>query len=187
VKWTLQGVLARYILGHMKLKRTLTAFLMIAAMGMAQSPAAKTEVTVNGKKISIAYSAPSLRGRKDIFGKGGPIAKDPTYPVWRAGANAATALHTDADLMIGSLHVPKGDYTLYVDVGASPWQLIVSKETGQEGSSYNKAKDLGRVAMKMGKPPATVEAYKMTLTGGNSPKLELAWENTTATVDIMVH
>ena len=171
----------------MKLNRAFTAFLMTAAMGIAQSPAAKTEITVNGKKISIAYSAPSLKGRKDIFGKGGPIVNDPTYPVWRAGANAATALHTDADLMIGSLHVPKGDYTLYVDLSAKPWALIVSKETGQEGSSYNKAKDLGRVPMKIGKPPATVETYTMTLTGGNSPKLELAWENTTATVDIMVH
>src|ERR1044071_4699909 len=92
----------RYKIGHMK--RTLiaisTAFLLLAGTGIAQSPPASTEVTINGKKISIQYSAPSLRGRKDIFGKDGPIAKDSTYPVWRAGANAATALHTDADLMI---------------------------------------------------------------------------------------
>jgi hypothetical protein len=170
----------------MKLKRTFTAFLMVAAMGIAQSPPATTEITVNGKKISIKYSAPSMKGRK-IFGKDGLIAKDPGYPVWRAGANAATALHTDADLMIGSLHVPKGDYTLFVDTGTDPWQLIVSKETGQWGLAYKKANDLGRVPMKITKPAAPVETYKMTLTGGNSPKLELAWENVVATVDIMVH
>jgi hypothetical protein len=173
--------------------RTFTALtgilLLTACSGIAQSPAASTEVTINGKKISIKYSAPSLKGRKDIFGKGGPIAKDPTYPVWRAGANAATALHTDADLMIGSLHVPKGDYTLYVDIGVNPWQLIVSKETGQEGSSYDKSKDLGRVPMKMSKASAPVETYKMTLSQTKAPngKLELAWENTVASVDLMVH
>lgn len=171
------------------MKRTLTAFLMIAAFGAAQqSPPAQTEVTINGKKISIKYSAPSMRGRK-IFGKDGIIAKDTGYPVWRAGANAATALHTDGDLMIGSLHVPKGDYTLFVDTGANPWQLIVNKQTGQGGLDYDKSKDLGRVPMKMSKPAAPIETYKMTLSGagGNNAKLELAWENVVASVDIMVH
>jgi hypothetical protein len=174
------------------MKRTLTAlstgFLLLAGIGIAQSPPATTEVTVNGKKISIQYSAPSLRGRKDIFGKAGPIANDSTYPVWRAGANAATTLKTDADLTIGSLRVPKGTYTLYVDIGATPWQLIVNKQTGQDGSSYDKSQDLGRVPMKVGKPPATVETYKMTLSQaqGNNAKLELAWENVAASVDIAV-
>jgi len=169
--------------------RTLTAFLLVAGLASAQSPAAKTEVTVGGKKITINYSAPSLRGRKDIFGAGGPIKADSTYPVWRAGANNATALHTDADLMIGSLHVPKGDYTLFVDIGKTPWQLIVNKQTGQGGLDYDAKQDFGRVPMKMSKPPATVEAFKITLTqaGGSNAKLEMAWENTAASVDIMVH
>jgi hypothetical protein len=174
------------------MKRTLTAFstgfFLLAATGIAQSPPASTEATINGKQISIKYSSPSLRGRKDIFGKEGPIAKDSTFPVWRAGANAATALHTDADLMIGSLRVPKGDYTLYVDIGANPWQLIVNKQMGQDGSSYDKSQDLGRTPMKMGKNPAPVETYKMTLsqTKGNAGKLELAWENMAASVDFTV-
>ena len=66
------------------------------------SPPEATSVTINGKAISIKYSAPSVRGRK-IFGEGGQISKDPHYPVWRAGANAATALHTDADLDMNGL------------------------------------------------------------------------------------
>ncbi|MGH9481332.1 MAG: DUF2911 domain-containing protein [Terriglobales bacterium] len=45
-----------------------------------------------------------MRGRQ-IFGPGGLLSHDPNYPVWRAGANAATAFHTDADLMLGDLHV----------------------------------------------------------------------------------
>jgi hypothetical protein len=172
------------------MKRTLpalsTGFLVLAGIGIAQSPPATTEVTINGKKISIAYSAPSLRGRKDIFGKDGPVAKDSTYPVWRAGANAATALDTDADLVIGGLTVPKGGYTLYVDIGANPWQFIVNKQTGQDGSSYDKSQDLGRVPMTITKNAAPVETYKMTLsqTKGNNGKLELAWESVVATVDI---
>ena len=71
------------------------------------SPPDQASVTVNGKTITIKYSAPSVKGRQ-IFGDGGLISNDPHYPVWRAGANSATALHTDADLDIAGLKVPAG-------------------------------------------------------------------------------
>jgi len=171
------------------MKTALTSFLLISALGIAQnlSPPATTSVTINGKTMSIKYSAPSVRGRK-IFGPGGVISNDATYPVWRAGANDATAFHTDADLMIGNLAVPKGDYTLFVDTGANPWQLIINKQTGQFGTEYDKARDLGRVRMTVTRPPALIETYKVTLSssGGNQAKLQLEWENVVASVDITV-
>lgn len=178
------------------MKRALTSVLLIstaAALGLAQdmqkggkkapaSPSAETSVAVNGKTISIKYSAPSMRGR-DIFGKGGVVSKDPTYPVWRAGANSATALHTDADLDIKGLAVPKGDYTLFVFLNDGKWQLIVNKQTAQWGLTYNQAQDLGRVAMDMSKPPAPIETYKMTLSAG---KLQLEWADVVASVPFTV-
>ncbi len=72
-------------------------------------------MTIAGKTLRIRYASPSVRGRK-IFGAGGLLSMDPTYPVWRAGANSATAFHTDAALDIAGLAVPKGDYTLYANV-----------------------------------------------------------------------
>src|SRR4051794_22636207 len=169
----------------------LTSIAFCAAIGTtawAQSPPASASVTVGGKTISIRYSAPSVRGRK-IFGPGGVLSQDPTYPAWRAGANSATAFHTDADLDIGGLQVPKGDYTIYAWV-ADPdnWQLILSKETGQWGLTYNPKMDVGRVKMTMSKPPAPIETYKMTLsgTGPKTGKLQLEWENHIASVPITV-
>ncbi|HTT60552.1 MAG TPA: DUF2911 domain-containing protein [Bryobacteraceae bacterium] len=165
------------------------ALAMTASLSFAQkSPPAETSVTIAGKTITIKYSAPSVRGRK-IFGEGGVISHDKTYPVWRAGANAATALHTDAGLDIQGLHVPAGDYTLFVDVGdPDHWELIVSKATKEWGLAYNKEMDLGRVKMEMSQPPALVETYKMTLsgTGGNAGKLELEWEHHIASVSFTV-
>jgi hypothetical protein len=112
--------------------------------------------------------------------------QDPTAPVWRAGANSATALHTDANVEIGGLAVPKGDYTLYVDVkDPDAWELIINKQTGQWGTEYDASKDLGRVKMKMSKPPSTIEMLKYTITGsGNTGTIELAWENHIATVPV---
>ena len=160
------------------------ALTLFVSSAPAQSPAAQTSVTIAGKTLTIKYSQPSVRGRK-IFGPGGLLSNDPTYPAWRAGANAATAFHTDAELNINGLTVPKGDYTLYAWIeDPDNWLLIVNKQTGQWGLSYDAEQDLGRVKMTMSKPPALVERYKMTLasTGADSGTLRLEWENHIATV-----
>lgn len=166
---------------------TLLAFASLSFAGNPQSPSAQTSVTIAGKAITIKYSAPSLRGRQ-IFGNDGRISKDPTWPVWRLGADDATALHTDADLIIGKLNVPKGDYTLFTLVNVTPWQLIVNKQTGQWGLSYDEKSDLGRVPMTVTKPAKPVETCKITLSsaGGNNGKLQVEWENVVASVAFKV-
>ena len=174
----------------MKLHLTLTAALLFAASvapALAQSPAAEATATIAGKTITIHYSAPSVRGRQ-IFAEGGLISKDSTYPVWRAGANAATLLDSPAELTIGSLAVPAGKHSLFVLLDKSGWKLIINKQTGQSGLDYDASQDLGRVPMQMSKAPALVETYKITLTptGGNHGRLTLAWENTVASVDFSV-
>jgi hypothetical protein len=180
----------------MNLKRARTSALMVAALmaGTAAllhaqpSPPKTTSVTIGGKNISIKYCAPSVRGRK-IFGGAGALQPDNT--VWRAGANNATALHTDADLTIGNVTVPAGDYTLYVFLDPNGWKLIVSRQTGQWGisrdgsTSLDESKALGRIPMTMSKPPAQIELYKMTLssTGADKGNLQLEWENAIASVN----
>lgn len=141
------------------------------------SPAAKAQTTVDGKTITIDYSAPSMRGRK-IMGELVPYGK-----VWRTGANAATTLTTDTDLMIGSLHVPAGKYSLYTIPGEKEWTLIVNQQTGQWGTDYDESKDLGRVKMTVQPASAPVE----TFTIGLGKNLELTWENTKASVPLMMH
>jgi hypothetical protein len=167
----------------------LVLFLCSAQQAFAQgSPAATATATIGGAAINIRYSAPSVRGRQ-IFGDGGLLSKDPTYPAWRGGANAATTLRTEADITIGSLAVPKGTYTLYVWIkDPQAWDLIVNKQTGQWGLSYDAAQDLGRVKMTMAKPAAPVETLKYTLTdkGNGQGELRLEWENHVATVPITV-
>ncbi len=78
-----------------------------------------------GKLIWIFYHAPSVRGRH-VFN--GPGALQPDGTIWRLGADDATVLRTDADLDIGGLAVPKGEYTLYVDLDSGNWKLIVNKQ-----------------------------------------------------------
>ncbi len=146
------------------------------------SPPAKAEATVNGKQITIDYSAPSMRGREIM---GGLVPYD---AVWRTGANAATTLKTEGDLMIGSLHVPAGEYTLFTIPGEKEWTLIVNKQTGQWGTKYDAAQDLGRVKMSVAKTAKPVETLTISVPEKDGKtRLLLSWENTEAGVPIMVH
>ena len=163
-------------------------FLLFLSVAFAQppvSPAATATVTIDGKKLTIAYSAPSMRGRKIM---GGLV---PYGQWWRTGADNATTFQTNADLVIGSgpgLKVPKGIYTLYTLPGQSEWQLIVNKQTGQWGTEYNQRQDLGRVKMNLTQTPALVDSFKIELlsTGGNKGLLKMTWERTDVSVPFTV-
>ena len=173
-------------------KAALALGLALAVVGAAvfhvfgQSPAASARAVLNGTTIEIRYSAPSARGRR-IFGPGGVLSSDWTYPIWRAGANAATTLVTTGNLQVGDLAVPAGTYTLFVLLeDPDAWTLIVSRQTGQWGLSYDQSRDLGRVAMTMSKPPALVEVLTYTIAdrGNGRGELRLAWEHRAGTVPV---
>jgi len=86
----------------MRVALTYTAALLVTA-GIPCGQSVTESKTIGGKTIAITYSSPKVNGRVGkLFGKDGRIAQDPTYPVWRAGANAATKFHTDADLDVGA-------------------------------------------------------------------------------------
>ena len=125
---------------------------------MAASSYASVEVHINSRymfgqwdpddaaltgpsRIAIAYGQPHARGRRV---EGGLIPMD---TVWRFGANVATTLHTDVDLTLGDLKVPRGDYSLFVLYSRAGWYLIVNRGTGQWGLERDSTKDMGRVTL----------------------------------------
>lgn len=174
------------------MQKTRTTFLVlmigILAVGLVAQekkpplspPGTATFTFADGKTITIAYSRPSMRGRK-IFGDLVPYGK-----VWRTGANAATTLKTDANLTIGGASVPAGTYTLYSVPEEKGWKLIINKETGQWGTEYKEGEDLARVDMKVSKNASPTEQFTISFdqTGDTSAVLKLDWADTTARVDV---
>jgi len=148
-----------------------------------KSPHESTSIEVGGHKITITYGRPYLRGRK-MIGDHEPYGK-----VWRTGADEATTIHTDADLAINGLKVPKGTYALFTIPKENSWTLIVNKTAKQWGAfSYKQADDLGRTEMTVSKAGAPVEQFTISLTpeGSSSATLKMAWDNTVAGVPIKV-
>ena len=164
--------------------------LLIGMMAMAQqapqdkskrpSPHDKTEVTLKGKKITIEYGRPYLKGRK----VGQELA--PYGKVWRTGADEATALNTEIDLNIGGAKVPAGKYTLYTLPSEGTWKLIINKQTGQWGTKYDESQDLARVDMKKSRLPQSVEQFTISFDKKNesTAELNLDWENTRVSVEV---
>ena len=144
------------------------------------SPPGKAETTINGKKITVDYSRPSMRGRK-IVG-----ALVPYNKVWRTGANSATSFATETDLDIGGEKIPKGKYTLYTWPSEKTWKLIINKQTGQWGTEYDQAQDLARVDLKKEALKKPVETFTISFSPvkNGTTDLILEWENTRLSVQI---
>ena len=170
-----------------KLVGILALMCMLTLLAAAQqdkskrpSPPGTAEVTLKGKKITIDYSRPSMKGRK-IVGELVPYGK-----VWRTGANEATTLKTEANLNIGGTNVPAGTYTIYSLPSEGTWKLIINKQTGQWGTEYDEKQDLARIDMQKSQTKAPVEQFTISFDkkSADTADLVIEWENTRLTVPV---
>ena len=127
--------------------------------------------TIGGATFTVDYSRPLARGRVLL---GNVIPYD---NVWRTGANAATQLTSSSPITIGGLAVPAGSYTLWTVPRRTGVELIVNRQTGQWGTAYDRAQDLGRVPMTTGTPATPVEQFTISIEPGDARRgtLAMAW------------
>jgi hypothetical protein len=131
-----------------------------------------------GGIVLIDYGRPMVRERS-VWGG----ALVPFDSVWRAGANDATHLFTTRVLTFDQLSVPPGSYTLWIQHTRNGTFLVVNRQTGQWGTQYDPAQDLGRIPMQMAASPSHVEELTVTVRnlGGNRGAIDFAWERSVAT------
>jgi len=146
----------------------------------------REEATVAGARILVDYGTPSRRGR-EIWG--GIV---PWGQLWRTGANRATHLTTSRDLVLGDparggLVVPAGEYTLFSVPEASGGVLIVNRQTGQNGTSYDPARDLGRVPMRRVARGDSAERFTVEVDeAGAGGVIRLIWDRSEFVVPFAV-
>jgi hypothetical protein len=145
-------------------------------------PRDSVEIVMSGKRISVSYGRPAMRGRK-IMGDYVPYNR-----VWRTGAGQATVLTTDADLEFGGMEIPKGAYSLYTFPTETQWKLIVNKQTGQWGTIYNSQQDLARVALEKRTLQNSIERLTFALerNGNGTGILKIEWEHTSLSMPFRV-
>ena len=96
--------------------------------------------TVGLTDISVAYSSPTVKGRK-IWGEVVPFGE-----VWRAGANECSKVTFSTPVSIEGKPVPAGAYCLALLPHKSGWTFILSKSTELWGTDeYKQSEDALRV------------------------------------------
>jgi hypothetical protein len=126
---------------------------------------------IGNADFTVDYGRPRARGRM-LLGNVVPYNR-----VWRTGANAATQFTTTAPITLAGLAVPAGSYTLWTLPHANGVELIVNKQTGQWGTRYGRAHDLGRAPMTSETASTAVEDFTISIEPGEGRRgaLVMAW------------
>jgi hypothetical protein len=135
---------------------------LTATVAMAQEQRGETKAVVSGKSVAVEYGRPVLAGR-DMLGQA--KAGSP----WRMGAGSPTSLKTDADLLFGSVALPKGTYILTAVKGEKgDWTAIATTPDGK-----TKAAEVPLVSTVLTSP---VEQFTILVTGkGNAGEFAMMW------------
>lgn len=133
------------------------------------SPPASAKSIVDGVNILISYSQPGVIGRT-IWG--GLVPYD---EVWRTGANEATTIEIDKDLIVQGQKLPAGKYAIFTIPGEKEWTVLFNSEWNQWGCfTYDPTKDVLRIKATPSMSASFNERMKFEI-GDNS--IVLHWEN----------
>ena len=150
--------------------------------GRGGSAHVKTEWTIAGARVAIAYGRPALKGRDQA------TLMPPGRP-WRTGADAATVITTDKPLTFGKVVLQPGSYTINTQPGARAWELIFGKleKEGQWGVPYQPALEIARTPMTVQTLKKPVELLTISIDRqGAGQRLRIEWGTVSATAPFTV-
>lgn len=163
-----------------------------------------TSASVGGKKLTIEYGRPALKGRTLA-----ELTKQlPEDRIWRAGDDQVTTLTSAGDVLIGGKKLPAGKYSVYVHLGQDGSRsLVINSDLGiplikiwdkapanvanepwprLDGYQKNVGdKELVRATMKKETAKAPLDVFTINLVpAGDGATLNLAWGEESWSIDI---
>jgi len=138
----------------------------------------------------LHYCQPSKRNRL-IFGKEEDGALVPFGKKWRTGANAATEIHLNQDVLLNGQELAAGSYSVYTIPGPSEWTVVFNSNLDYWGASLtgDDVFDEGGDALRVQVPSTTAgqELEMFTIDFQEGPDglaLRLRWDKTEIKVPI---
>ena len=136
----------------------------------------KTEGAIDGVNVVLEYGRPKVNERK-IWGELVPFDK-----VWRTGADEATTITFDKDVLVEGKELPAGTYGLFTIPTEGDWTVIFNKVAKQWGAfRYSDAEDALRVTVSPVKSDKHVEEMDFVIEGD---KVVFRWEKLTVPIGI---
>lgn len=154
-----------------KILITLLIIVVVIAAGLIYlnyrnrtlSPPGSETLTSGGMTVSVTYSRPSVRGRL-IFGNEEQEPLLPYGKYWRLGANEATEITFNRDVIFNDASVKAGTYRMYAIPGPDQFEIALNTETGKWGAfepDYDQ--DILRTKVATQRIQAPVEQYTISL------------------------
>lgn len=153
--------------------------LLISSISFAQedfrarpSPLAIASMRHKDAYVKIVYSQPQKRGR-EVFGKLVPYGQ-----VWRLGANEATEITITKDLLINSVLVKAGTYSMFAIPNPDKWTFIINSDLGIWGAyNYNNKLDVLRFDIPTKQSNTVTEGFTMAFDQKNElANLLIKWD-----------
>jgi hypothetical protein len=190
---------------RVRLSHVVTVLALGTSLALAASERGKPTATLGGKKVTIDYGRPALKGRAlaDLLKQ---LSED---RVWRAGDDQVTTLTSETDLEIGGKRVEAGKYSVYVHLPADGSRnLLLNTDLGQpliklwDKAPANMAnepwpyigdyqakigsKETLRAAMKKETTSKPVDVFTAELTPvkDDGAKLKLSWGDESWSIDV---
>lgn len=104
----------------------------VALTTRSHSPFDKVEFSYADMALSVSYCQPFKKGRT-VFGEKEEGAVVPYGAYWRLGANEATEITFDKDVMFAEQPLAKGSYRMYAVPFKDRWEISLNSELGQFG------------------------------------------------------
>ncbi len=146
------------------------------------SPEASLSQTIGITNIHVEYFRPGVKERV-IWGDLVPYNE-----MWRTGANRATLISFDTEVMVNGNKLEKGEYSFFTIPTSNEWTIIFNKNTSLWGTSgYKQEEDALRFQVK----PKVAEftermMFYFTDLKDNSVSLVLQWEKLQVPISIEV-
>jgi Protein of unknown function (DUF2911) len=156
---------------------SMVALISLSGCSQEKKPVSPHE-TATGQHISVRYGRPYKKGR-EIFGALVPYGK-----VYRCGADSATTVTFDRDVIFAGKPVKAGTYTLFVIPNEQSWTIILNGQLGQWGAyDYDKYKDKDvlHADVPVKKSANTIEQLTISLPPS---AMNIEWDNVQVSIPV---
>lgn len=137
--------------------------------------------------MSVNYSRPYKKGRL-IFGDESAGALQPYGKYWRLGANAATEITFNKNVIFAGKPVPAGTYRMYAVPGATEFEISLNSEVGVFFGVGEPDYDLdvAKVKVPVQSIPETEQFVISFASDSTGAVMNLAWDKTLVVVPITI-
>ena len=168
-------------------KYILLSFVFCCSIVSAQiktpqpSPTARITQKIGVSNVSVEYSRPGAKGR-EIFGGLVKFGK-----IWRTGANKATKISFEEDVVFGGQKIKKGSYSLFTIPNDKAWKILLNTETEIWGTGkYDESKEVYNQTVEVKESSNFVESFSIDFGEFEdfSAIMSLKWANTVVDIKI---